>query len=214
MILSENEFLDDDDTTMAEVTLWRKKWTDGKREKMPYCAILATIPVTTANNESVFSNLRYMKLYLWSTMCQPRLNGLMMLFVYDDAELCVEKLFSLDMQSRASASCGGMHHKRAYIDPILPTHNPTMQTNPHFHNNVRILSILLDYISIASEWPNFCTLTIILRPISTAWSQQFTIWYALSTVWSRKSLTSYDSLHFVESKLFPSTLNKFPDIDM
>uniref|UniRef100_A0A915KVE9 HAT C-terminal dimerisation domain-containing protein n=1 Tax=Romanomermis culicivorax TaxID=13658 RepID=A0A915KVE9_ROMCU len=71
------EFLHDEDTTMAEVTLWRKKWTDGKREKMPYCAvkalkecnqefflnikkllkILATIPVTTANNERVFSNL-------------------------------------------------------------------------------------------------------------------------------------------------------------
>uniref|UniRef100_A0A915I0I3 HAT C-terminal dimerisation domain-containing protein n=1 Tax=Romanomermis culicivorax TaxID=13658 RepID=A0A915I0I3_ROMCU len=48
--------------------------------------------VTTANNKRVFSNLRYVKSYLRSTMCQPQLNGLMMLSVYDDAELCIEKV--------------------------------------------------------------------------------------------------------------------------
>uniref|UniRef100_A0A915I077 Uncharacterized protein n=1 Tax=Romanomermis culicivorax TaxID=13658 RepID=A0A915I077_ROMCU len=37
--------------------------------------------------------------------------------------------------SGAGASRGGMHRKCAYIDPILSTHNRTMQTNRHSHNN-------------------------------------------------------------------------------
>uniref|UniRef100_A0A915I808 Uncharacterized protein n=1 Tax=Romanomermis culicivorax TaxID=13658 RepID=A0A915I808_ROMCU len=47
-----------------------------------------------------------------------------------------QKVVYFDMQSRAGASRGGMRRKRSYIEPILPTHNRTMQTNWHFHNNV------------------------------------------------------------------------------
>uniref|UniRef100_A0A915KH87 Uncharacterized protein n=1 Tax=Romanomermis culicivorax TaxID=13658 RepID=A0A915KH87_ROMCU len=119
----------------------------------------------------------------------------------------------VENQSRAGASRGGMHHKRAYIDPILPTHNRTMQTNQHFHNNVYKLSTLFDYISIANELPNFCTLTVISRQLSIVWCQPFTLRYGWLIVWSRKSLTSCESHNFVELKLFRSTPNRFLDMD-
>uniref|UniRef100_A0A915KKH0 Uncharacterized protein n=1 Tax=Romanomermis culicivorax TaxID=13658 RepID=A0A915KKH0_ROMCU len=39
------------------------------------------------------------------------------------------------MQSPAGASCGGMSCKRSYVDPIIPTHKWTLQSNRHFHNS-------------------------------------------------------------------------------
>uniref|UniRef100_A0A915JWG6 Uncharacterized protein n=1 Tax=Romanomermis culicivorax TaxID=13658 RepID=A0A915JWG6_ROMCU len=45
------------------------------------------------------------------------------------------QVFSLDMQSLAGASGGGMRRKRSYVDPIFPTHNRTLQTNRHCHNS-------------------------------------------------------------------------------
>uniref|UniRef100_A0A915HLM4 Uncharacterized protein n=1 Tax=Romanomermis culicivorax TaxID=13658 RepID=A0A915HLM4_ROMCU len=111
---------------------------------------------------------------------------------------------SFDMQLRAGASRRGMRRKRSYIDPILPTHNRTMQTN----------AISTIMISIASKSPDSCTSTVILRPLSIVWSQQCTIRCALTTVWSRKLLNIYESHNFAALKLFPSTPNKFPDINM
>ena len=46
--------------------------------------ILATLPVTTATNERRFSNLRYLKNYLRSTMEETRLTGLAQLYVCRD----------------------------------------------------------------------------------------------------------------------------------
>ena len=46
--------------------------------------IYLTIPVTTATGERSFSALRCIKTYLRSTMCQQRLNNIMLLKVHKD----------------------------------------------------------------------------------------------------------------------------------
>ena len=49
--------------------------------------IFATLPVTTATSERSFSALKYLKNYLRSTMTQPRLNGLALIYVHRDMPL-------------------------------------------------------------------------------------------------------------------------------
>ena len=51
-----------------------------------YCLIqiFLTIPVTTATAESTFSSLKWLKTFLRSTMTQPRLNALMLMYVHRD----------------------------------------------------------------------------------------------------------------------------------
>ena len=46
--------------------------------------ILATLPVTTATNESSFSAFKYLKTYLRNTTKEVRLNGLALLYVHRD----------------------------------------------------------------------------------------------------------------------------------
>ena len=54
--------------------------------------IFATLPVTTATSERSFSCLKYLKSYLRSTMSEPRLNGLALLFVHKDIDLNYEEV--------------------------------------------------------------------------------------------------------------------------
>ena len=54
--------------------------------------ILATLPVTTATNERSFSNLRYLKNYLRSTMEETRLTGLAQLYVCRDVKISVDSV--------------------------------------------------------------------------------------------------------------------------
>ena len=44
--------------------------------------ILATLPVTTATNEHLFSALKYLKTYLRNTTTEVHLYGLALLYVY------------------------------------------------------------------------------------------------------------------------------------
>ena len=46
--------------------------------------IFLTIPVTTSTAERTFSSLRHLKTFLRSTMTQPRLNNLMIMYVHKD----------------------------------------------------------------------------------------------------------------------------------
>ena len=46
--------------------------------------IFLTIPVTTATAEWAFSSLKRLKTFLRSTMTQPRLNALMLMYVHRD----------------------------------------------------------------------------------------------------------------------------------
>ena len=52
--------------------------------------IFATLPVTTATTERTFSVLKLLKTYLRSTMCETRLNGLAMMYIYRDRDLVVD----------------------------------------------------------------------------------------------------------------------------
>ena len=49
--------------------------------------ILATLPVTTATNERLFSALKYLKTYLRNTTKEVRLNGLALQYVHRDISL-------------------------------------------------------------------------------------------------------------------------------
>ena len=49
--------------------------------------ILATLPVTTATNNRLFSALKYLKTYLRNPTKQERLNGLASLYVHRDIRL-------------------------------------------------------------------------------------------------------------------------------
>uniref|UniRef100_A0A915JEX9 Reverse transcriptase/retrotransposon-derived protein RNase H-like domain-containing protein n=1 Tax=Romanomermis culicivorax TaxID=13658 RepID=A0A915JEX9_ROMCU len=73
------------------------------------------------------------------------------------------QLFSDSMQSRAGASRDGMCRKGSYINPILPTHYRTMQTNCHFHNDVHKMSTLLEHMSTKNELPASFILTVISK---------------------------------------------------
>ena len=54
--------------------------------------IFSTLPVTTATGERSFSNLKYMKNYLRSTMNEPRLNGLAHIYINHDIALDYESV--------------------------------------------------------------------------------------------------------------------------
>ena len=54
--------------------------------------ILATLPVTTATNNSSFSALKYLKTYLQNTTKEVRLNGLALLYVHRDIGLDLEQV--------------------------------------------------------------------------------------------------------------------------
>jgi len=49
--------------------------------------IFATIPVTTATAERLFSALRLLKTYLCATMHEERLNGLALMAIHKDIKL-------------------------------------------------------------------------------------------------------------------------------
>ncbi|XP_076283965.1 52 kDa repressor of the inhibitor of the protein kinase-like [Lasioglossum baleicum] len=96
----------------AEFKLWRAKFgkavgTDPcknaidaitKCDKMIYpniynlLKILATLPVTTCVSERSFSTLRILKTYLRSTMTQPRLNGLALLYIHRGINITVTEV--------------------------------------------------------------------------------------------------------------------------
>ena len=65
-----------------------------------------TLPVTTASNERLFSNLRYLKTYLRSSMLEERLNGLMHLYVSKDLVISVDEVIEMfSSQSRRLDFC-------------------------------------------------------------------------------------------------------------
>jgi len=65
--------------------------------------IFATIPITTATAERSFSNLKFIKNYLRSTMMENRLNGLSHLFINRDIKLDNNKVID---------QFGGEHNRR------------------------------------------------------------------------------------------------------
>lgn len=65
---------------------------DYKMNAFNHKQILATLPVTTATNERSFSNLRYLKNYLRSTMEETRLTGLAQLYVCRDVKISVDSV--------------------------------------------------------------------------------------------------------------------------
>ena len=71
--------------------------------------IFFTIPVTTSTAERTFSLLRRLKTFLRSTMTQPRLNNLMMLYVHR------EKTSKLDMNGIAETFVNVNDRRRQYF---------------------------------------------------------------------------------------------------
>ena len=67
--------------------------------------IFYTIPVTTSTAERSFSALRRLKTYLRSTMSQPRLNNLMLLYIHKERtdeinESSIAKSFVIENERR------------------------------------------------------------------------------------------------------------------
>jgi len=77
--------------------------------------IFATIPITTATAERSFSNLKFIKNYLRSTMMENRLNGLSHLFINRDIKLDNNKVID---------QFGGEHNR--WLKFRLPELQPYM----------------------------------------------------------------------------------------
>ena len=102
-------FLDNSlDSVPAEFLPWRSYWLRHQSESLPNDAlqtpiiaeemdsypslafliqILATLPVTTATNERLFSAFKYWKTYLRNATKEVRLNGLTLPYVHRDINL-------------------------------------------------------------------------------------------------------------------------------
>jgi hypothetical protein len=66
-------------------------------EVLKLLKIFYTIPVTTSSAERTFSALRRLKTYLRSTMSQPRLNHMMLLYIHD---VSIAKNFIMENERR------------------------------------------------------------------------------------------------------------------
>lgn len=95
----------------AEFTLWNKKFSEASETLNPIqlytkcngdifpnvkklLQIFITLPVTTSTAERSFSNLKFLKSYLRSTTGQDRLNGLALLYIYQEIELSPEDVLN------------------------------------------------------------------------------------------------------------------------
>jgi hAT family C-terminal dimerisation region len=76
--------------------------------------IFATIPITTATAERSFSNLKFIKNYLRSTMTENRLNGLAHLFINRDIKLDYNKVID---------QFGGEHNRRLSLPELQPVYD-------------------------------------------------------------------------------------------
>ena len=56
--------------------------------------VLATLPVTTATNNCLFSALKHLKTYMRNTTKEVRLNGLALLYTHRDISLDFEQVIA------------------------------------------------------------------------------------------------------------------------
>ena len=86
---------------MNEISMSKEMFSEVHR----LLKIFYTIPVTTATAEHSFSALRRLKMYLRSTMTQPRLNNLMLLYIHKERtdelnESSIAKSFIMENERR------------------------------------------------------------------------------------------------------------------
>ena len=110
----ENDLLENDFINLkAELFMWRSQWKDNTLEKpksaieaLRYCTdvlpnvklllqLFATLPVTSATEERIFSTLKLLKNYLRSTMNEAMLNVLTMAKINKSEKITKEEVIQV-----------------------------------------------------------------------------------------------------------------------
>ena len=104
-----SSFPGDKPASIREILSYLKGLSEGQKafyKQICWIArLIIVLPSTNASSERAFSAMKRLKTYLRSTMCQPRLNHVMILEIYR------EEFDRLDLTAAASEFIRGSEHR-------------------------------------------------------------------------------------------------------